>query len=345
MNEQNLPRTGPFVRSGMTTQGIMLLTILALMPPFGYGVYNFGLRAAIVCGTAVAAAVVFDIMLRLALRKPLQITDFSAVVTGLLTGLCLPVNVPLWLPAAGAFLAIVIVRGLIGGLARFHANPVAAAFVVLWIAFPGFMNTYATDAYTSATPLTLLKITEAETGSVAEGLLAVDPVQMITGRIPGTIGETSMIAIVIGAAVLMLAGIIDWKIPGTLLGTFLLVMLLAGPDRSPLYLTTQLAGGGLMFGAFFVATDPLSTPVTNGAKYLYGALCGLLCALLRIFLFADGTAIAILVSCLTVPLLERVTMPHPFGVRQEVWRKKKTKKEALPEEDAEDGEEEEEAEA
>ena len=340
MNEQTMPLPGPYARSRVTTQVMMLAVALALMPAFGYGLYRHGLQAAVITGIAVGSSMVFDVLTDLALRKRISVLDFSSLVTGLLLGLSLPVTVPLWMPAAAAFLAIVLLKGLLGTFTNIRLNPVAVIRLILWLGFPLFL--YAPEDPSALPPLSVLKTAWAETGDLTQALAELDIPQMIFGSVPGAIGTTSMIAIVIGAAFLLLTGVIDLRIPATMLCTFVFVLLLFAPDRAPTYLTVQLAGGILMFAAFFLATDPWTAPLTSGGKYLYGLLIGLVCAVLRIFQIEESEAIALLCANLLSPLIERVTMPRPFGIRSEVLRHRKAKKEDAPEEEEEDEEDEDE---
>lgn len=339
MNEQTVPVRGPFTKSRTTTQTMMLLVVISLMPAFGYGIYHFGMQAAVVCGIAAGCAMVSGILTDLIFKRRISLFDFSELVTGLLIGLSLPVNLPLWVPAAAAFVSVVLIRGLLGTLARIRIHPVPVVRLALWAAFPLLMH--PSEDMALAEPLTVFKLTLAESGDLTQALSAVDVPAMIFGSVPGAIGATSMIALAVGAAFLILTDVIDLRIPGTLTISFVFVLLLFATDRSPAYITMQLAGGMFMLSAFFLATDPLSSPVTPWGRVLYGVLIGIICAALRILQVEEACMIAILAGNLFVPLIERVSVPRPFGVRNEAVIRKKAKPEEAPEEEEEAPEEEE----
>lgn len=295
--------SNPHVRSKTSTGGIMLAVILALLPATGYGIYNFGSKALILILVTVATTVLTEYLFGLIIKKN-TIGDFSAIVTGLLLALNLPVGAPWWIGVIGGVFAILVVKCLFGGLGQNFMNPALAARCFLLISFPAIMTNFNCDAYTGATPLAALKAGEN-----------VDLMEMIIGKTAGTIGETSMIAILIGACFLLLTGVIDLRIPGTYLVTFLLFAgIFGGYGFDPVYLTAQLAGGGLMLGAFFMATDYVTRPITKRGQYVYGVILGLLTGLFRVFgPSAEGVSYAIILSNLLVPLIEKATMPKAFG--------------------------------
>ncbi len=295
--------SNPHIRSKVTTSGIMMAVVLALLPAAGFGIYHFGIRALLHILITVASTVLTEFLYGL-YRKKLTVTDLSAVVTGLLLALNLPVSAPLWIGAVGGVFAILIVKMLFGGLGQNFMNPALAARCFLLISFPALMTDFAYDAYTGATPLAALKAGEA-----------VNVTDMIIGRTAGTIGETSMIAIVIGACFLILLGVIDLRVPGSYIVTFaLFVLLFGGKGMDFQYLSAQLAGGGLMLGAFFMATDYVPRPITAKGQYLYGIFLGIMTGIFRIFgPGAEGVSYAIILGNLLVPLIERITMPKAFG--------------------------------
>ena len=231
-------------------------------------------------------------------------TDLSAVVTGLLLALNLPVTIPLWMAALGGVFAILVVKMLFGGLGQNFMNPALAARCFLLISFPTAMTAFSCDAYTGATPLAALKAGEQ-----------VNVLNMITGHTGGTIGETSVIALVAGACFLLAVGVIDLRIPGSYIVTFLLfVGIFGGRGFDPAYLSAQLAGGGLMLGAFFMATDYVTRPITVKGQYVFGIFLGIMTGVFRIFgPGAEGVSYAIILGNLLVPLIERVTKPTAFG--------------------------------
>lgn len=295
--------SNPHIRSKVNTMGIMFAVVLALLPAAGFGIYNFGIRALFIILVTVASTVFTEFLFGL-YKKKQTIGDLSAVVTGLLLALNLPVSIPWWVAALGGVFAILIVKCLFGGLGQNFMNPALAARCFLLISFPALMTNFATDAYTGATPLAALKAGED-----------VDILHMVIGRTAGTIGETSLIAIVIGACILLLLGIIDLRIPGSYIVTFVIFLILfGGHGINPAYLAAQLAGGGLMLGAFFMATDYVTRPITPKGQYLYGIVLGLLTGIFRVFgSNAEGVSYAIILGNLLVPLIEKITVPKAFG--------------------------------
>lgn len=305
MSELMKVSSNPHIRSKVTTNGLMFAVILALLPATGFGVYHFGFRALAIILITIASTVLTEFLFGL-YKKKQTIDDLSAVVTGLLLALNLPVTVPLWLPVLGGVFAILVVKMLFGGLGQNFMNPALAGRCFLLISFPALMTNFSLDAYTGATPLAQLKAGEA-----------VDILAMVTGNTSGTIGETSAIAILIGACLLLITGVIDLKIPGTYIVSFLLfAALFGGRGFDPAYLTAQLAGGGLLLGAFFMATDYVTRPITPKGQYLYGIFLGILTGIFRIFgPGAEGVSYAIIIGNLIVPLLEKITMPKAFGAK------------------------------
>lgn len=296
--------SNPHVRDKMTTSKIMQLVVLALLPTTLFGIYNFGLRALLVVVITVASSVFFEWIYDKLMHKKNTITDFSAVVTGLLLALNMPASIPLWMPVLGSAFAIIVVKQLFGGLGQNFMNPALGARCFLLICFAGKMTYFVYDGVTGPTPLADLKAGEA-----------VDTMSMLIGNIRGTIGETSVIAIMIGAMFLILMGVIDLRIPGTYIVTFVIfITLFGGHGFDPQYITAHLCGGGLMLGAWFMATDYVTSPITNRGKYLFGICLGCLTGLFRLFGgSAEGVSYAIIISNLLVPLIEKVTLPKPFG--------------------------------
>ena len=303
MSEQYKVSSNPHIRSRVTTNGIMLAVIIALMPATGFGIYNFGPRVISVLLVTIASTVLTEYLYGL-YRKKTTVTDLSAVVTGLLLALNLPVTIPLWMAALGGVFAILVVKMLFGGLGQNFMNPALAARCFLLISFPKAMSGFECDAYTGATPLTALK----EGGTV-------NVMDMVIGRTAGTIGETSVIALVIGACLLILFGVIDLRIPGSYIVTFILFVGIFGKRGfDPAYLSAQLAGGGLMLGAFFMATDYVTRPITVKGQYMYGIFLGLMTGIFRMYgPGAEGVSYAIILGNLLVPLIEKVTKPTAFG--------------------------------
>lgn len=283
----------------------MLLVVIALLPATFFGIWNFRHENAwILVVVTTAAAVLAEYIYEKLMHKPVTINDFSAVVTGLLLALNLPPTLPWWMGVLGAVFAIVVVKQLFGGLGQNFMNPALAARCFLLISFAGNMTYFVYDGVTGPTPLAELKAGEA-----------VNTMDMLLGNIRGTIGETSVIAIMIGAMFLLLMGVIDLTIPATYLISFIVfIVLFGGHGLDPQYITAHLCGGGLMLGAWFMATDYVTSPITGKGRIVYGICMGLLTGLFRIFGgSAEGVSYAIIISNLLVPLIEKVTLPKPFG--------------------------------
>ncbi|MBS7303424.1 MAG: RnfABCDGE type electron transport complex subunit D [Lachnospiraceae bacterium] len=296
--------SNPHIRSKVSTSKIMLAVILALLPTTIFGIRNFGLHALLLVLVTIASTVVTEALFEAVMKKPLTIFDFSAVVTGLLLALNLPPKAPLWIGIIGGVFAILVVKMLFGGLGQNFMNPALAARCFLLISFPVIMTDFTCDAYSGATPLAALKAGES-----------VNILDMVIGNTAGTIGETSMIAIVFGACILILMGIIDLRIPGSYIVTFILFIgLFGGHGFDYSYISAHLAGGGLMLGAFFMATDYVTRPVTKFGQVLFGILLGILTGIFRIFgAGAECVSYAIIIGNLLVPLIEKITYPRAFG--------------------------------
>lgn len=296
--------SNPHIRSKVSTSKIMFAVIVALLPTTIFGVWNFGMHALLLVLVTVASAVLTEALYEVIMKKKLTIADCSAVVTGILLALNLPPNAPLWIGIMGAVFAILVVKMLFGGLGQNFMNPALAARCFLLISFPVIMTDFTCDAYTGATPLAALKAGES-----------VNVFNMVIGRTSGTIGETSMIAIVFGACILILLGVIDLRIPGSYIVTFVVfISLFGGHGFDPYFISAHLAGGGLMLGAFFMATDYVTRPVTKMGQIVFGILLGIFTGIFRIFgAGAEGVSYAIIIGNLLVPLIEKVTYPKAFG--------------------------------
>ncbi len=282
----------------------MLTVVIALLPAAGFGIYNFGPKALLLILVTVASTVATEFAFEKICKKKVTTGDFSAVVTGLLLALNLPVSAPWWIGVVGGVFAILVVKMLFGGLGQNFMNPALGARCFLLISFTSIMTNFDCDAYTGATPLANLK-----------GGEAVNILDMVIGRTAGTIGETSMIAIVIGACILILFGIIDLRVPGTYIVTLaVFVSIFGAHGLNWPYISAHLSGGGLMLGAFFMATDYVTRPITKKGQYVYGALLGILTGIFRIFgPSAEGVSYAIIIGNLLVPLIEKITLPKAFG--------------------------------
>ncbi|MCM1122741.1 MAG: RnfABCDGE type electron transport complex subunit D [Eubacterium sp.] len=296
--------SNPHVRSKTGTSNIMLAVVIALLPAAGFGIYNFGLKALITIVITIASTVLTEFVFEKICRQKVTIGDYSAVVTGLLLALNLPVSAPWWIGVVGGVFAILVVKMLFGGLGQNFMNPALGARCFLLISFTSIMTNFDCDAYTGATPLADLK-------SGAQ----VNILNMVIGKTAGTIGETSMIAIVVGACFLILMGVIDLRIPGSYIMSFVIfISIFGGHGLDAAYISAHLAGGGLMLGAFFMATDYVTRPITKNGQYLFGILLGILTGIFRLFgPSSEGVSYAIIIGNLLVPLIEKVTLPKAFG--------------------------------
>ena len=299
----------PHVRSAVSTSRIMFLVTVSLLPACGYGIYQFGFGAALLVAVCIASCVIFELLFDLIVKKPSTIGDLSAVVTGLLLALNLPPNAAWWMGVIGSAFAIIVVKMLFGGLGQNFMNPALAGRCFLIICFTARMTNFTYDGITAATPLQIIR----DGGYV-------DLSDMFIGRIPGTIGEVSTLALLIGAVFLIITGVIDFRIPCAYLVSFVIFMgLFAGNGWNITYLAAQLCGGGLMLGAFFMATDYVTSPITKTGRVIFGICCGLLTGLFRVFSSsAEGVSYAIIISNLLVPLIERITLPKCFGKGGEI---------------------------
>ena len=287
----------------------MLYVIIALLPTSLFGIYNFGIKALILILVTIASCVASEWIFNKIVHKKDTVTDLSAVVTGLLLALNLPVNLPWWEAVIGGVFAIIVVKCLFGGLGQNFMNPALGARCFLLIAFAADMTKFGVtkggvEVYSSVTPLAAMRNGEV-----------VNTMDMLIGRTAGTIGETSAIAILIGAIFLILMGVIDLRIPASYIITFALFMVLfSGHGLDANYITAQLCGGGLLLGAFFMATDYVTSPITPRGQIVFGICCGILTGLFRTFgANAEGVSFAIILSNLLVPMIEKFTIPRAFG--------------------------------
>lgn len=304
MSEMLNISSNPHIRDSKKSSDLMLLVLIALLPASVFGVWHFGMRALGIIVISVASCVLTEYIYEKLMHRKVTIFDFSAAVTGLLLALNLPVSVPWWLPIIGSVFAIIFVKQLFGGLGQNFMNPALAARCFLLISFTGRMTDFTYDGITGATPLAAMKAGES-----------VNLVDLFVGNTAGTIGETSVIAILIGAAILLIFKVIDLRIPASYLITFAIFTLIFGGHGFNLqYLAAQLCGGGLMLGAFFMATDYVTSPITKKGQIVYGCVIGILTGIFRFFGSAsEGVSYAIILSNLLVPLIEKVTPPTAFG--------------------------------
>lgn len=318
--KQLLITASPHIKGKDSIQFINRWVVIALCPSLLVGSYLFGLRAFLVVLISVASSMFFEWGYRKLLKKSCSLWDYSAVITGMLLGMSLGVSVPLWLPVVGSFFAIVVVKQLYGGIGRNFLNPALAGRCFLfswavsmttWVAprsYGDFFSLNAADALASATPLAAMK------GLALPGNASI--LDCFLGFQAGAIGEVSVIALLIGAAILLIKGVIHLRTP---LSYILTVALLAflfprGNDRF-LWMGYQVLSGGLIMGAFFMATDYTTSPATPWGDILYGVGCGLLTVVIRYFgSYAEGVSFAILMMNLLVWSIDKWTRPRRFGV-------------------------------
>ncbi len=309
--------SSPHVRDHSSTKSIMRDVVIALLPAALVGIYNFRLSAVLVILTTCVTCMLSEYIWQKCMKQPVTTGDFSALLTGLLLALNLPATIPLWMCVVGGVFAIIVAKQMFGGLGQNFMNPALAGRCFMMLSFSSAMTSFtvkkgaaymygvAVDATSSATPLAQVK----------EGGLP-DLKAMFLGTNTGTIGETSVAALLIGAIYLLAKRIIDWKIPVVYILTFsvfdIVYQMAAGNAAYPL--VYELCGGGLILGAFFMATDYVTSPITAKGKVIYGILLGLLTGLFRFFgESAEGVSFAIIIANVCVPLIERWTVPKPFG--------------------------------
>lgn len=308
----------PHIKSGVTTRKLMLDVIIAMMPACLFGVYQFGIKAAILLLVGVVSCVFFEWAVRKILGRRSSIGDLSAVVTGLLISMNLPSTVPFWLPIVGSFVAIVVVKQLFGGIGKNFLNPALAARVFLFLSWSDQMATFTAprwmggvvDTATYATPLAAL----AESGTTG-GATILD---MFLGRTGGCVGEISALLLILGGIYLMIRRVIGWYIPVCYIGTVAVMALLVPANGGAMFdvqaMLIQLFSGGLMLGAIFMATDYVTCPITKWGRVIFGVGCGLITVLFRRYSsYPDGASFAILVMNTLVWYIDRLTKPRVFG--------------------------------
>lgn len=329
MNDLLHVSSSPHVRSGGRTDTIMFLVLLALMPSSVMGIYIFGVPALKIIILSVGTCVLTEFLYERLMHKPNTIGDGSAMVTGLLLALNLSAAVPWWIPVIGGVFAILIVKQLFGGLGQNFMNPALAARCFLLISFPARMTDFSVSERTAGKVVdTISAATQAvDTVSSATPLAAIrsggsyDLLSMFLGNTRGTIGETSVLLLLLGGIFLVAVRVIDLRIPFTYLGTFALLYLIFSGFDLPL-VAAELCGGGLMLGAWFMATDYVTRPITIKGQYVFGILLGILTAIFRRFgASAEGVSYAIILSNVCVPVIERFTLPSGFGVQKQKGEK------------------------
>jgi electron transport complex protein RnfD len=310
--------SSPHIRSGVTTQRLMLDVMIALIPAAFAGIYFFGIRAFVLIAATVISCVGFEYLARKALKRNNTVGDLSAAVTGLLLALNVPPELPLWMAVVGSFFAIVVVKQLFGGIGQNFVNPALAARAFLIISYGTRMTSWTPplaraadiDAVSFATPL----------GALKEGGELPRLIDMFLGNIGGSLGETSALALIIGGIYLLARGVISWHIPVIYVGTVSLFAWIMGPTGmftgDPLF---HILAGGLMLGAIFMATDYTTSPMTTKGMVIYAVGCGILTMLFRLYTnMPEGVSYAILLMNVAVPMIDRYAKPARFGGKAHV---------------------------
>lgn len=295
----------PHIKSQESTSKIMWSVVIALLPALFAGIYLFGIHALYIILVSIIAAISTEGLFQLITKRKIRIADGSAVVTGILLALILPPTVPLWIPALGSFFAIFLVKELFGGLGHNIFNPALAARAILLASFPLIMTSWVSpfDAVSCATPLAIVK----------DNLFISLPsyLNFFMGTRAGCLGETTVLALFLGAIFLFSKKIISWHIPITFIATVALFSFCAGKD--PLF---QILSGGLILGVFFMATDYTTSPITKKGQIIFGLGCGIITSLIRFWGgYPEGVCYSILFMNVLVPLIDRYTLPKRFGIK------------------------------
>lgn len=299
--------TAPHIRKGITTRDLMFSVIIALVPCVIAGMYHFGVQAALLLFICVGTCVLTEYCIQKIAKRDVEINDLSALLTGLILGLNLPVSAPWWVAVIGSFLAIALVKQLFGGIGDNFVNPALAARAILLASWPVHLTTFimpvdslalSVDSITSATPLT--------TGSASTW-------NLFFGNIPGSIGEVSKMMILIGFIYLVVSKTISWRIPVCMVASVAVMTLILGGD--PLY---AVLSGGLLFGAVFMATDYTTSPMTGKGQIVYAVGAGVIVALIRKYgAYPEGVTYGILVMNCVTPLLDKYMRPKTYGHAKE----------------------------
>ena len=305
--------TSPHIRAKQTTRRIMLDVCLALTPALAASVWHFGTRALLVTAISVFSCAAFEALFNLITKRGQTIRDCSAAVTGMLLAFNLPATLPFWMVPVGAFVAIVVVKQLFGGLGKNFANPAITARIVLTLGFALPMTAWSVpnadswDAVATATPMNILASGEG----TLPGLL-----KMFLGQRPGSLGETCALALLLGGAYLCLRGVISPQVPVCFIGTVALWSLFQG-GFDLTFMAYQVLGGGLLLGAIFMATDYATSPVSMKGKIVFAVGCGLMTCLIRFYSnMPEGVSFAILLMNLLSPHIEKLTAPKVFGGKE-----------------------------
>ena len=323
-NLKLIATSNPHIRSNETTRSIMLDVIIAMLPALAFAIFNFGLRALTLTAVSVVGCVFWEWLYRKLMKKPQSIGDLSSVVTGMLLAFVCPVQMPYWMILIGDFFAIIVVKQLFGGIGKNFLNPALAGRAVLLASYAGTMTSWVdpaagkapiigsvADVVTTATPLAVMK-----TGDFAALTDTYNVGNMFIGQIPGSLGEVSALALLIGGAYLIWRKVINWQTPVSYIATVAVLTFLFPKQGSGIeWMLYSIFGGGLFLGAFFMATDYATSPVTKKGQLIFGIGCGLFTVLIRYFgSYNEGVCYSIMVMNLLVALIDKYTKPTRFGV-------------------------------
>ena len=308
--------SSPHLRDKATTQRIMMEVCLALAPAGIAGIILYGFNAALLIAICVATCVLSEFVWQKATKQPVTIADWSAVVTGMLLAYNLPSSAPWWIAVVGSVIAIILVKQMFGGIGSNFMNPALTARAILFVSWSTIMATYPTsilpDAVAGATPLNALKNVLAGKAEMAS--LKFDWIDLLLGNHGGVLGETCAIAIILGGVYLLIRGIADWRIPVSFIVTTFVCFLIKDSAEMAVY---QLLSGGLLLGAFFMATDYATSPITGKGRIVFGIGCGVLTVIFRYFgIYPEGVTYAILLMNAFVWVIDRYTAPRRFGVKK-----------------------------
>ena len=316
-----LVSASPHIHSPETTTGVMGDVIISLLPALVMAVVWFGSRALVLTAVCIGTAVLAEWVSRRVMKRPNTLGDLSAVVTGLILALNLPVTLPLWMAAIGSIVAIVVVKQMFGGIGQNFVNPAMTARIILMVSFPTAMarwtaplaSAWSADAVTTATPMASLAASSG--GNLSADLPSLW--QMLVGYHGGSMGEVCALALLVGGVYLIIRRVISPIIPAAYIGTVAVWMLLAGHGDLR-FVAYELLGGGLLLGAFFMATDYATSPITAKGKWIFGIGCGIITSVIRLYgSLPEGVSFSIILMNILVPHIERLTLPRAFGAEKE----------------------------
>ncbi len=316
-----LVSASPHIHSPETTTGVMGDVIISLLPALVMAVVWFGSRALVLTAVCIGTAVLAEWVSRRVMKRPNTLGDLSAVVTGLILALNLPATLPLWMAAIGSIVAIVVVKQMFGGIGQNFVNPAMTARIILMVSFPTAMarwtaplaSAWSADAVTTATPMASLAVSSG--GNLSADLPSLW--QMLVGYHGGSMGEVCALALLVGGVYLIIRRVISPIIPAAYIGTVAVWMLLAGHGDLR-FVAYELLGGGLLLGAFFMATDYATSPITAKGKWIFGIGCGIITSVIRLYgSLPEGVSFSIILMNILVPHIERLTLPRAFGAEKE----------------------------